>query len=92
MQGFNAIQINILPQHDRSESDNYIELFEPLLDGGWNFSRRNEKYFDRAEKMMGMAVEKDFTSALVVLWRNKITPKRIMPLEYLEEYVAYVAE
>ncbi|MEM2091751.1 MAG: DUF4038 domain-containing protein [Candidatus Bathyarchaeia archaeon] len=100
MQGFNAIQINVLPQHDRSESDNYIEPFEPLSDGGWDFNKRNEKYFDRAERMVKMAVEKDFTPALVVLWCNyvkgtwgsKITPKRIIPLEYLEEYVIYVVE
>lgn len=100
MQGFNAIQINILPQHDRSESDSYIDPFEVLCDGGWNFSKRNEGYFDRAEKMIEMAVERDFTPALVVLWCNyvkgtwgsKINPKRIMPLEHLEEYVTYVAE
>ncbi|MEM3815276.1 MAG: DUF4038 domain-containing protein [Candidatus Bathyarchaeia archaeon] len=100
MQGFNAIQINVLPQHDRSESDNYIDPFEPLPDGGWIFNKRNERYFDRAEKMVEMAVEMDFTPALVVLWCNyvkgtwgsKINPKRIIPLEHLEEYVAYVAE
>jgi hypothetical protein len=100
MQGFNAIQINILPQHDRSESNNYIDPFEVLFDGGWDFSRRNNKYFDRAERMVEMAVERGFTPALVVLWCNyvkgtwgsKINPKRIMPLEYLEEYATYVAE
>ncbi|MBS7648086.1 MAG: DUF4038 domain-containing protein [Candidatus Bathyarchaeia archaeon] len=100
MQGFNAIQINILPQHDRSESDNYIDPFEALPDGGWDFTSKNEKYFDRAEKMVEMAVEREFTLALVVLWCNyvkgtwgsKINPKRIIPLEHLEEYVTYVAE
>ncbi len=100
MQGFNAIQINILPQHDRSESDNYVDPFKVLPDGGWDFTSRNEKYFDRAEKMVEIAVERDFTPTLVVLWCNyvkgtwgsKINPERIIPLERLEEYVTYVAE
>ncbi|MCS7146514.1 MAG: DUF4038 domain-containing protein [Nitrososphaerota archaeon] len=100
MQGFNVLQINVLPQHDRSEPDSYIEPFETLPDGGWNFNRRSGEYFGRAEKFVEMAVERGFTPALVVLWCNyvrgtwgsKITPNRIMPLEYVEEYVAYVAE
>jgi len=100
MQGFNALQINILPQHDRSPSENYIDPFDVLPNGGWDFNRRNEKYFDRAEKMVEMAVERGFTPALVVLWCNyvkgtwgsKITPSRIIPLEKLEDYVSYVAD
>ncbi|MEM2532125.1 MAG: hypothetical protein QXV02_06495, partial [Nitrososphaerota archaeon] len=54
MQGFNALQINILPQHDRSESANYVEPFEASPDGGWNFHRRSEEYFDRAERIVEM--------------------------------------
>lgn len=98
MQGFNALQINILPQHDRSVSSNYLEPFEASLSGDWDFSRRNEKYFDRAEKMVEMAVEKGFTPALVLLWCNyvrgtwgsNITPSRIIPREYIEDYIEYV--
>ncbi|MEM2852647.1 MAG: DUF4038 domain-containing protein [Ignisphaera sp.] len=100
MQGFNAIQINILPQHDRSQSGNHIEPFEVSSDGGWDFRRRNERYFDRAEKMVGMAVEKGFTPALVLLWCNyvrgtwgsNITPSKIIPIEYVGEYIEYVVE
>ena len=51
MQGFNVLQINILPQHDRNPSENYIDPFEVLLSRGWDFSRRNEKYFDKAENV-----------------------------------------
>ncbi len=99
-QGFNAIHVNLLPQHDRSESDLYIDPFVALPDGGWDFSKRNDEYFDRAERMVELAVERDITPAIVVLWCNyvkgtwgsKITPNRIMPLEYVEEYAAYVAE
>lgn len=100
MQGFNVLQINILPQHDRSPSENYIDPFETLPGEGWDFSQRNEKYFDRAEKMIEMAIDLGFTPALVVLWCNyvkgtwgsKITPSRIIPRDRLEEYVGYVAE
>ncbi|MEM2049690.1 MAG: DUF4038 domain-containing protein [Thermoproteota archaeon] len=100
MQGFNALQINILPQHDRSPSKNYIDPFGTLPNGEWDFNRRNEKYFDRAEKIVEMAVERGFTPALVVLWCNyvkgtwgsKISPSKIIPRDKLEEYVSYVAE
>lgn len=99
-QGFNALQINILPQHDRSRMEGSWEPFEVLPDGRWDFSSRNEKYFDRAEKMVEMAVEKSFVPALVVLWCNyvrgtwgsKINPSRIIPMEKLEEYVSYVVD
>ncbi|MCS7111471.1 MAG: DUF4038 domain-containing protein [Ignisphaera sp.] len=100
MQGFNALQINVLPQHDRSSSSNYMDPFEAASDGGWNFGRRNEKYFDRAERMVELAVKKDFTPALVLLWCNyvrgtwgsSITPSRIIPIEYVEDYVEYVVD
>lgn len=100
MQGFNAIQMNILPQWDRSESDCYIDPFEVLHDGGWNFTRRNEKYFNRVEEMLEMAIERDFTPALVVLWCNyvkgtwgsRIDPSKVIPRDTLESYVSYVVE
>jgi hypothetical protein len=100
VQGFNAIQIDILPQWDRSESENYMDPFQPLPGGGWDFDRRNEAYFDRAERMIEAAVDRGFIPALVVLWCNyvrgtwgsKIDPRRIIPMEKLEDYVCYVAE
>ena len=58
MQGFNALQINVLPQHDRSESSNYMDPFELTPTGDWDFSKLNEKYFDRAEKMVEIAIKK----------------------------------
>jgi hypothetical protein len=99
-QGFNAVQINILPQHDRSESDLHLEPFEVTPSGGWNFTKVNEAYFDRAEKMVEMAVESGFVPALVVLWCNyvkgtwgsKLTPSKIIPLELIESYVEYIVE
>ncbi|MEM3138429.1 MAG: DUF4038 domain-containing protein, partial [Thermofilaceae archaeon] len=101
MQGFNALQINVLPQHDRSELNAFPEPFKQASSGVWDFSKVNEEYFDRAEKMVGMAVEAGFTLALVVLWCNYvpgtwgsrlIKPTRVIPRENLESYVEYVAE
>lgn len=104
MQGFNAIQINILPQWDRSETDNYIDPFEVLPDGKWNFNKMNEKYFERAEKMVEMMVEEGFIPALVVLWCNyvpgtwltKMMAERgishVIPKNSLEKYLYNVIE
>lgn len=100
MQGFNAIQIDVLPQYDRSETDYYLNPFKLLPDARWDFNKKNEEYFDRAEKMVEMAIERGFTPALVVLWCNYVKgtwlsakdPSKIIPKENLEEYVEYVAE
>jgi len=100
MQGFNALQINVLPQHDRSEVGAFPQPFRQAPGGGWDFGRINEEYFDRAEKMVKMAVEKGFTPALVVLWCNyvpgtwgsRLPTARVMPREHLVPYVEYVAE
>lgn len=101
MQGFNVLQINVLPQHDRSELGAFSEPFKQISNGAWDFSKVNEEYFDRAEKMVEMASEAGFTPALVVLWCNYvpgtwgsrlIKPTRVIPRENLESYVEYVAE
>jgi len=100
-QGFDVLQINILPQHDRSKSPYYIDPFIVKPNGDWDFGKVNEEYFDRAEKMVDIAVDKGFVPALVVLWCNYvpgtwgsrlIKPRRIIPRECLESYVEYVAE
>ena len=70
MQGFNALQINILPQWDASGSDIDIQAFAVKADGTFDFFKLNEAYFDRAEKMIAMAVERGFLPALVLLWCN----------------------
>jgi len=99
-QGSNSVQINNLHQHDKRESDLHLEPFEVTPSGGWNFTKVNEAYFDRAEKMVEMAVESGFVPALVVLWCNyvkgtwgsKLTPSKIIPLELIESYVEYIVE
>ncbi|MCX7942254.1 MAG: DUF4038 domain-containing protein [Dictyoglomaceae bacterium] len=104
MQGFNAIQIDILPQWDRSETDIYIDPFEVSSEGKWNFNKINEKYFERAENMIEIMVEEGIIPALVVLWCNyvpgtwltKMMAERgishVIPKESLENYLYYVIE
>lgn len=100
-QGFNALQINILPQWDRSrinEDDNNISAFHKDLEGNIDFYSMNEDYFNKAKIMMKMAVDKGFVPALVLLWGDYIDtewarslkPCRVFPLEALENYIKYV--
>lgn len=70
-QGFNVLQINILPQWDRSVLGEVAEPFE-VKDGYLHLPTKNEAYFTHAEKMLEMAVSYGFTPALVLLWCNYI--------------------
>jgi hypothetical protein len=96
-QGFNVLQINTITQWDRSESDNDIHPFNCNEDGSYNFSQINDAYFDRAEQMLAMAVERGFTPALVLLWSNyvpgtafdNLAYRDVMPKEHIAEYVEY---
>lgn len=100
MQGFNVLQINLLHQWDASETDLKMKPFEYNEDGSFNFNKRNDSYFDHAEKMVEMAVERGFVPALVLLWCNYVPDTWIsefndvnnMPLELVEDYVKYVNE
>ena len=94
MQGFNVLQINILPQWDRSLPDLGIRPFALDDQGKTDFYIFNKEYFDRAEKMLEMAVERGFVPALVVLWcdyvkdtwASNMLPDHIMPLEAVKPY------
>jgi hypothetical protein len=98
-QGFNALQINILPQWDASEPDFDIKPFKVKEDGSFDFDSINEEYFKRAERLVKMAVDKGFVPALVLLWLNYVkdtwgsdmNPRNIMPFDSVEPYVRYVA-
>lgn len=100
MQGFNVLQINILPQWDASESDLQIYPYKLNSDGSFDFNCRNIKYFNRAEKMLEMAVERGFIPALVLLWcnyvpdtwANKFMENNKMPYEHVGPYVKYAAQ
>ncbi|WP_413527140.1 DUF4038 domain-containing protein [Marinilactibacillus psychrotolerans] len=68
-QGFNVLQINIMPQWDRSVTKEVVYPFE--VEGQYfNIDKMNERYFDHAEKMLEVAQEKGFIPALVLLWSN----------------------
>lgn len=100
MQGFNVLQINVLPQWDASKSDINIMPFKINKDGTFDFYSINEEYFHRAEKMIEVAVKKGFLPALVLLWCNyvpdtwasKLRETSKMPLDVVETYVEHVAK
>jgi len=75
-----------------------VEPFETAPSGGWDFAKISGAYFDRAEKMVEMAVERGLVPALVVLWYNYVRgtraadPSKIIPFEHLQSYVEYVVE
>jgi hypothetical protein len=101
MQGFNALQIDILPQWDRSHSDHDgLEPFEKTDKGLWNFHKPNAAYFDRAKQMTAMAYAKGFIPALTLLWCNYVEgtwgaqrlPGNQIPQDAIRSYVQYVCQ
>lgn len=102
LQGFNALQINILPQWDRSGAKMPLKEapFKVNEDGSYDFGSFNEAYFSKAQRMLEMAVTRGFVPALVLLWCNYVRdtwasdmlPEHIMPVNAVETYVRYVAE
>lgn len=71
-QGFNALQINILPQHDRTGSRLDIHPFEVNDDGTYNYDSMNETYFDRIVNMLGLMQDVGMVPVLVLLWSNYV--------------------
>lgn len=70
-QGFNVLQMNLMPQWDRSVTEE-IELPFAVEDNFFNIEKKNEKYFEHVEEMLKIAVDKGFTPALVLLWCNYV--------------------
>lgn len=87
VQGFNTIQINILPQWDASATD--LD-YHPFMDGDPH--RLNDAYFEHARQMCLKAQKEGFELALVVLWCNYVPgtwasnmmPDGILPFDCLE--------
>jgi len=97
MQGFNALQISILPIiHDRSVGPGLVEPFAQDENGVYDFSQRNEGYFSKAEQMVQMAVDYGFVPVLGMLWccyaveRKKPNPNR-MTAEEVREFSTFAA-
>jgi hypothetical protein len=86
-QGFNVLQINTLPQWDRSMSDVGVYPFATKDGQIFDFTEWQEEYYTRAKIMCQMAVDYGFQLALVVLWLNyvpgtwgsKMFDKNVMP-------------
>jgi len=99
MQGFNAVQISILPvAHDASLSEKSIAPFWRDKEGQWDVTRLNEAYFDRAQAMIQMAVAADFVPVLGVLWKcyvpetnacKRSPEKTAMSLDAMHAYTEY---
>jgi hypothetical protein len=99
MQGFNALQISVLPVlHDMTESKLDIHPFELNANGKYVFSKINHEYFQRAEKMLEAAIKFDMIPVLAPLWTNYIpgtwaadlTQGNQMPLFELEPYIKHI--
>ncbi|MFR3687811.1 MAG: DUF4038 domain-containing protein, partial [Enterococcus sp.] len=71
-QGFNTLQINILPQWDRSIG-NFDQLPFKIEEGVFDFNELDESYFARAKEMCKVATEQGFVLSLIVLWSNYVT-------------------
>lgn len=100
-QGFNTLQINILPQWDASEPLKVRTPFVYKSDGNIDFSELNETYFIEARDMAVQAKKEGFDLALVALWCNYIPgtwansfPKNkiTFPLSFLELYTDYIVK
>jgi len=102
-QGFTVIQINILPQCDRSVSPGG-ELSPtpfPYMNGTIHFDRIIDEYFDNAEKLLACVKDAGLIPNLVLLWCNyvpgtwmskNLSGRDDMPLGFMSEYVAYAVK
>jgi hypothetical protein len=97
-QGYNVLQINILPQWDASATDLQYSPYVCNTSGEYRFDKINEEYFTHAREMCVKAKEYGFELALVVLWcnyvpgtwANNMLAKNTMPFDKIKEYVNVV--
>lgn len=99
-QGFNTLQINILPQWDASSTTLSYEPFLKQQDGSFDPTQLQDTYFEHAHEMCVTAKSYGFTLALVVLWCNyvpntwasKMNPSWILPKHALQPYFQKVLD
>ena len=99
-QGFNTLQINILPQWDACQVPGMRQPFLVDEHGNYEYSSYHEEYFHHAALMCERAASYGFTLALVVLWCNyipdtwayKIFKKNAFPIENIADYVKKIDE
>jgi hypothetical protein len=99
MQGFNALQISILPiVHDRSIGPGLVEPFATRKDGSYDYQQWNEAYWIKAEEMVQMAVDYGFVPVLGVLWycyaiqRDGTPNPNRMTLDQVREFATLAAK
>jgi hypothetical protein len=96
-QGFNVLQIDILPQWDRTPLPPQSLPYAVGTDGIVDFSERNDAYFTRAAHLLELAAAEGFTPALVLLWNDylpgswasRVSPGHTMSAEDVRRYVEY---
>jgi hypothetical protein len=99
-QGFNALQITILPQWDRSLVDFAPPPFRTGRDGKPDYAKPEASYFENASRMLEAAASRGFLPALVLLWCDRIRgtwacrkmPEHEMPVDALAPFVQYAAK
>ena len=100
-QGFNTLQINIMPQWDASEALNERTPFVYDESGNVDFTKLDDTYFEHAREMCIKAREDGFELSLVALWCNYIPgtwanafPKNrvTFPISFLEKYSEYIVK
>jgi hypothetical protein len=99
-QGFNALQINILPQWDGATTNYEPSPFRKLSNGRWDFFHIEDAYFDKVRSMLAAARERGIIPALALLWCDLVAgtwgnvklPDHEMPMEAIRPYVEYVGK
>ncbi len=100
-QGYNALQINILPQWDRCWVKAPYMPFELKEDGVFDYEKpMKQEYFDNASRILDKVVSYGFIPALVVLWSNyvpgnwasRINGVNVMPKDLIVPYCEKVFE
>ena len=72
-QGFTALQINTMPQPDRSDNSWDAPLpFARDQDGSYRWDKPQAEYYQRAGELAMMAAQCGFVPALVLLWASMI--------------------
>lgn len=98
-QGFNTLQINILPQWDACQTPYGYEPFAKH-DGVVSYDCLQQDYFQHARELAIQAKEEGFELSLVVLWcnyipgtwANKLLHEQGMPLDGITTYLDKVHE
>lgn len=97
-QGFNTLQINILPQWDASETPYHYYPLPTEDKKTFAFTTWNQAYFTRARVMCEQAKQQGFELALVVLWcnyvpdtwANRMNNANTMPYDFIDSYIDIV--